>query len=218
MKSAPFDHVRATSVEHAVAVLAEHADSARVLAGGQSLVPLLATRRAQPSLLVDINGLAELAYLRTEDGHVEIGALTRNRVIETSPITAKDAPLIVAALRHSGHVTIRNRSTIGGSASYAHPAGENPAALLTLGASIVLTGPAGRRILPAGEFFRGPHRTAAGPDELLTAIRVPVSPPETLVAVAELARRHGDFALVAVLSTLRLDSSGRIAAASLGVG
>ncbi|GAB3394987.1 FAD binding domain-containing protein [Amycolatopsis echigonensis] len=218
MKPAPFDHIRATSVEHAVAVLAENGDSARVLAGGQSLVPLLATRRIQPALLVDINGLADLAYIRTGDGHVEIGALTRNRVVETSPVVANAAPLIVEALHHSGHVTIRNRSTIGGSASYAHPAGENPAALLTLGASVVLTGPAGRRILPVAEFFRGPHRTCAAPDELLTAVRVPVSPPGTRVAVAELARRHGDFALVAVLAALRLDGAGRIAAASIGIG
>ncbi|WP_033295520.1 FAD binding domain-containing protein [Amycolatopsis jejuensis] len=218
MKPAPFDHVRATSVEHAVAVLAENADSARVLAGGQSLIPLLATRRAQPSLLVDINGLAELSYLRVDDGHLEIGALTRNRLIETSPVTADAAPLIVEALHHSGHVTIRNRSTIGGSASYAHPAGENPVALLTLGASVVLTGPTGRRVVPVGDFFRGPHLTSAAPDELLTAVRIPVSPPGTRVAVAELARRHGDFAVVAVLSALRLDDSGRITAASIGIG
>lgn len=218
MKPAPLDHVRATSVDHAISVLAQDADTATVLAGGQSLVPLLATRRISPSLLVDINGLDELSYLRDDGDHVEIGALTRNRVVETSPLSAAAAPLIVEALHHSGHVTIRNRSTIGGSASYAHPAGENPTALLTLGAEIVLTGPQGRRTVTAADFFLGPHRTAAAPAELLTAVRVPKAAPGTIVVVEELARRHGDFAIVAVLASLRLDTDGRIAEAAIGIG
>jgi len=218
MKPARLDHIRATDLAHAVALLAEHADSARVLAGGQSLVPLLATRRISPELLVDINGLRELEYVREDGDGLEIGALTRNRTIETSTLVAAATPLMVQALHHSGHVTIRNRSTIGGSTAYAHPAGESPAALLVLNASVVLHGPNGVRIVPVAEFFLGPHVTAARPDELLTAVRIPRPAPDTAVAIEEFARRHGDFAIAAVLAAVRHDADGRITDARIGLG
>ncbi|MGD9525842.1 FAD binding domain-containing protein [Pseudonocardia sp.] len=221
MKPAPFGHVHATSVEHAVAVLAESDGEAKVLAGGQSLVPLLAMRLAQPSVLVDLGRLGGLAGIRDAGDHLEIGAMTRTRDVETSPLVAAAVPLLPAALAHVGHVTIRNRGTFGGSAAHADPAAEIPAALRVLDAELVLAGPGGRRAVTAADFFRGFLTTAAGPDEVLVAVRVPKQEPGTAVAVQEFARRHGDFALAAVLTAVRLAPDGtvahaRIAAAGVG--
>lgn len=221
MKPAPFDHVRARSVEHAVAVLAESDGEAKPLAGGQSLVPLLAMRLAQPSVLVDLGGLAELAGIRDAGDHLEIGAMTRTRDVETSAAVAAAVPLLPVALAHVGHVTIRNRGTFGGSAAHADPAAEIPAVLRALDAELVLAGPGGRRAVPAAEFFLGFLTTAAAPDEVLVAVRVPKQEPGTVVAVREFARRRGDFALAAVLTAVRLAPDGTVAharVAAAGVG
>lgn len=209
MKPVQFDHLRARSLDHAIEALAADGD-AKILAGGQSLIPLLSMRLAQPTTLVDLGGLPELDYIRDDGTHVEIGAMTRSRVVETSPVIADAVPLLPAALRHSGHVTIRNRGTLGGSAAHADPAAETPSVLRALDAELIVAGPHGRRTVPAAEFFRGFLLSAMEPDEILTAIRIPKQPPGTVVAVEEFTRRHGDFALVAVLGAARLDDAGRI--------
>lgn len=221
MKPAPFDYVRAIDVEHAVAVLAASDGDANVLAGGQSLVPLLAMRLAQPTVLVDLGRLADLAYVRDDGGHIEIGAMTRTRDVETSPLVAAAAPLLPAALAHVGHVTIRNRGTLGGSTAHADPAAEAPAVLRALDAEMLLAGPRGTRTVAAAEFFQGFLVTAVEPDELLVAVRVPKQAPGTVVAVQEFARRHGDFALAAVFTALRFAADGTVAEARIstaGVG
>ena len=220
MKAAAFDYIRASSADEAVQALAAHED-AKILAGGQSLVPLLNMRLARPSALVDINPIHDLAYVRRSNGQLAIGALTRHRTAETSDLVRQHAPLLAEALRHVGHVTIRNRGTIGGSAAHADPAAELPATLLALDAQLVVRGSGRERVIPAGEFFRGYLQTALEPDEMVTEIRIPVLPEGTRCAVAELARRSGDFALVAIFTALTLEPGGlcrdaRIAVAGAG--
>lgn len=217
MKPAPLDYLRARSLDHAIEALVADEGDAKILAGGQSLIPLLAMRLAQPTTLVDLGGLPDLAYIRDEGAVVEIGAMTRSRDVETSPVIAEALPLLPAALRYSGHVTIRNRGTFGGSAAHADPAAETPSVLRALDAELVIAGPGGQRTVPAAEFFQGFLFSALGPDEVLTAVRVPKQAPGTVVAVEEFARRHGDFALVAVLGAARLDDAGRIADVRLSI-
>lgn len=221
MKAAPFDYVKATDVQHAVRVLADADGEGKVLAGGQSLVPLLAMRLAQPTILVDLGGIADLAYVRDDGCHVEIGAMTRHRDVETSPLVAEAVPLLPAALHHVGHVTIRNRGTFGGSAAHADPAAEIPSVLRALDAELIAAGPGGQRTIGAADFFDGFLTTALAPDELLIAVRVPKQAPGTVVAVREFARRHGDFALTAVFTAIRYAENGtvvdaRISAAGVG--
>ncbi|MFC4943134.1 FAD binding domain-containing protein [Pseudonocardia sp. GCM10023141] len=211
MKPAPFDHVRAMSLDHAIDTLVAGDGDAKVLAGGQSLIPLLAMRLAQPTVLVDLGSLPELAYIRADGEIVEIGAMTRTRDVETSSAIRSTVPLLPAALRYSGHVTIRNRGTLGGSAAHSDPAAETPAVLRALDADLVVVGPNGRRTIPAADFFRSFLVSALEPDEILTAIRIPKQPAGTVVAVEEFARRHGDFAVVAVMGSARVDESGAVA-------
>jgi carbon-monoxide dehydrogenase medium subunit len=220
VKASTFAYIQASSADEAVQALAAHED-AKILAGGQSLVPLLNMRLARPSVLVDINRIDDLAYVRRSNGHLAIGALTRHRTAETSGLVRQHVPLLADALRHVGHVTIRNRGTIGGSAAHADPAAELPAALLALDAQLVVRGPRSERVILAGEFFRGYLLTALKPDEMVTEIRIPVLPESTRCAVAELARRSGDFALVAIFTALTLQPGGvcrdaRIAVAGAG--
>lgn len=201
MKAAAVDYHRATSLDDAVQRLAS-AEDGKILAGGQSLVPLLNMRLARPALLVDINRLDELAHIRRENGHVEIGAMARHRAVETSELVRRDVALVAESLRHVGHVTIRNRGTIGGSLAHADPAAELPAVALALDAQLTVQGPAGTRHVDAADFFHGYLMSALEPEEILTGLRVPVLPEATGCAVAEMARRHGDFALVAVFVAL----------------
>lgn len=220
MKAATFDYVRATDVQHAVRLLAEGDGDAKVLAGGQSLVPLLAMRLAQPTVLVDLAAIPELAAIRDDGDHITIGAMARHRDVETSPLLGA-VPLLPKALRHVGHVTIRNRGTIGGSTAHADPAAEIPSVLRALDATIVAEGPAGRRSIPAASFFHGFLQTALEPDELLVEIHVPKQRPGTVVEVREFARRNGDFALAAVFTAVCYNRDGtlaeaRIAAAGVG--
>lgn len=217
MKPAPFDHVRVRSLDQAIETLVAEDGDAKLLAGGQSLVPLLAMRLAQPTVLVDLAGLPELDYIRESDDHIEIGAMTRARVVETSPVVAQGVPLLPAALQYVGHVTIRNRGTFGGTTVHADPAAEVPSVLRALDAEMLVTGPRGPRVVPAASFFEGFLLSAVEPDEILTAVRVPKQPPSTVVAVEEFARRHGDFALAAVLGAGRLANDGTIADVRLTV-
>lgn len=219
MKPAPFAYRRARSLDEAIALLGEHKD-ARLLAGGQSLIATLNMRLSQPALLIDINGLSGLDGIAVNGGTLEIGALVRHAQAERSDAIAAHAPLIARALPHIGHAAIRNRGTLGGSIAYADPAAELPACLLALDGEIEATGPQGRRNVKAGEFFKGLFETALGPQDVLTAIRVPVADQNTRTGFAELARRHGDYAIVGLAASASADSKGLkdVRLAFFGVG
>ena len=193
MKPAPFEYRAARSLADALGWLGE--EDARALAGGQSLVPLLNFRLARPSLLVDLNPICELAYLRRSGGRLRIGALTRQATVERSTVVAKRWPLLAQAVRHIGHPPIRSRGTVGGSVAHADPSAELPVALAALDASFHLTSPRGRRTVRPDELFLGPMTTAIADDELLTEIEVPPAPAGARMAFCEHARTHGDFAL-----------------------
>ncbi len=204
MKPAPFAYRKARALDEAVALLGEHKE-ARLLAGGQSLIATLNMRLSAPSLLIDINGITGLDGIALKDGMVELGALTRHVQAERSDVIAKAAPLIARAMPHIGHPAIRNRGTLGGSVAFADPAAELPACLLALDGEIEAAGPKGRRTIKAADFFKGLFETALGPQEVLTAIRVPAAGKDARVGFAELARRHGDYAIVGLAASARGD-------------
>lgn len=205
MKLPPFDYVVPTSVDEALAVLAEHGDDANVLAGGQSLIPLLALRLARPAVLVDINRISGLDELSASKGHVRVGALTREYAAEDSRLVSGNVPLLAAALPYIGHEAIRSRGTIGGSLAHADPAGELPAVAMALDAEFVVRRSSGERVVAAAEWFEGYLSTARQADELLVEVRFPKASPGTGVAFDEVARRHGDFAIVALATSLTVD-------------
>ena len=207
------------ALEEAVAALGEHADT-RLLAGGQSLIATLNMRLSAPSLLIDINGIGGLDGIALKDGKLEIGALTRHVQAERSDTIAKHAPLIARAIPHIGHAAIRNRGTLGGSIAFADPAAELPACLLALDGEVDATGPQGKRTIHAQDFFKGLFETALGPQDVLTAIRVPAATAQTRVGFAELARRHGDYAIVGLAASARADGKGLadVRLAFFGVG
>ncbi len=191
MKPPPFEYEAPSSVEEALPLLG--LDST-VLAGGQSLVPLLNLRLAQPELVVDINGIAELDYIRAEDGTLRIGAMTRQVTLERSELVRERWPLLSKAIRLVGHAQIRSRGTVGGSVAHADPAAELPVALTALGARFHLRSPGGTRAVDAAEFFLGPLYTVREPDELLVEVEVPKPAAGAGSGFAEHARTHGDFA------------------------
>jgi aerobic carbon-monoxide dehydrogenase medium subunit len=220
MKPAPFVHVAPGSLTEVVALLAEHAPDARVLAGGQSLVPMMNFRLSRPSVLIDLNTVPGLAYIRDDGDHLNIGAMTRQRTIENSDLVRTAAPLLHAATLNIGHLPIRSRGTIGGSISNADPAAEYPATALALDCVMVLQGAAGERRVAAADFFEGVLATATAPDELLTAIIVPKAPQNSGSAFVEIARRHGDFALAGVAAQIAMGGGDpdRVQLAACGVG
>jgi carbon-monoxide dehydrogenase medium subunit len=205
LKPAPFAYVKARSLDHAIELLADDAEDIKILAGGQSLIATLNMRLSAPALLVDINGLSELRGISRKDGQLEIGALVRQREAERSSDIARHAPLIAKALPFIAHPAIRNRGTIGGSIAFADPAAELPACLLALRGEVDIAGPAGRRTIKADDFFKGLFNTALAPADVLTCIRLPAADAQTRVGFAELARRHGDYALVGLAACARKD-------------
>jgi carbon-monoxide dehydrogenase medium subunit len=202
VKPAPFAYKKARSLDEAVALLGEHKD-ARLLAGGQSLIATLNMRLSAPSMLIDINGIGGLDKIEEKNGAVQIGALARHVQAERSDTIAKFVPLIARAMPHIGHAAIRNRGTLGGSIAFADPAAELPACLMALDGEVEATGPKGKRTIKAQDFFKGLFETALGPQEILTAIRIPVATKDTRTGFAELARRHGDYAIVGLAATAR---------------
>jgi carbon-monoxide dehydrogenase medium subunit len=214
MKLPPFAYEAPATVAEAIELLAENEDEASVLAGGQSLIPLLALRLARPELLIDINGISELSGVSAADGWVTIGATTREYMAEESATVASSVPLLAAALPLIGHEAIRSRGTIGGSLAHADPAAELPAVARALDAEFVVRGPAGERVIPAAQWFEGYLTTSRTPDELLTQVRFPAAGPGTGVSFTEVARRHGDFAIVGLAVSLVL-SGGVISDARL---
>jgi len=214
MKLPCIEYEAPTTVRTATDLLAEHQDQASVLAGGQSLIPLLALRLARPALLIDINGLQELSGITASNGWVALGAMTREYVAEDSTTIARRVPLLTAALPLIGHEAIRSRGTIGGSLAHADPAAEVPAVALALNAEFVVRSVSGDRIIPASAWFEGYLTTARRPDELLVEVRFPAAAPGTGAAFQEVARRHGDFAIVGLAASLTLDD-GEISDARL---
>jgi carbon-monoxide dehydrogenase medium subunit len=204
---APFDYVRASSVEEAVRLAGEHGDDAKFLAGGHSLLPLMKLRLAQPAVLVDIGRLGELSFIRDEGDHIAIGALTRHRDVETSPIVAEHLPLLAHAASHVGDPPVRHRGTIGGSIAHADPASDLPATTLALGATYVAQGPNGTREIAAADFFEGFLTSALAPDELLTEIRVPKMGGAGW-GFQKFNRRAQDWAIVGVAAWRRNGDAG----------
>ncbi len=220
MKSSAFDYVRAESPQHALALLAQHGDDARLLAGGQTLLATLNMRLSQPALVVDISGLTQLAGISLQGGLLRIGALTRHAEIEESPLVARHAPLLAQAAPHIAHRAIRNLGTFGGAVAYADPAAEWPACVLALDATLVLLGAAGERRVAAADFFQGLYTTARRDDELLVACEVPVIGAGERQHFSELARRHGDYAIAGLAACARVHAGAlqevRLAFLSLG--
>jgi carbon-monoxide dehydrogenase medium subunit len=217
MKPAAFEYYCPRTVDEALALLAEHADDAKPLAGGQSLIPAMNFRLATPAVLVDLNALAELAYIREEAAGLRFGGMTRQRAIERSPVVAREAPLVHEAMPFIAHAAIRNRGTVGGSLAHADPAAELPAVMMALNAQFTLRGVKSARSVAAGEFFTGLFSTAIEPGELLTDIDVPKASARRGYAFQEISRRHGDFALVGVAASVGLDEKGRCEGARIAL-
>jgi CO/xanthine dehydrogenase FAD-binding subunit len=217
VKPAPFDYHRPSTVDEVTALLAQHGPDAKLLAGGQSLVPAMNFRLAQPAVLIDLERVAGLGELREEGGVLRMGAMTRQRAAERSAAVARGAPLLVETLPFIAHPQIRNRGTVGGSIAHADPAAEIPAVMLALEARFRLRGPSGARTVRAEEFFTGLFGTALEPDELLTDVEVPAPAPGSGWAFGEVSRRHGDYALAGVAATVALDAAGRCSGARIAL-
>lgn len=221
MKPPPFDYADPRTVDEAVSLLQEHEGDAKILAGGQSLVPLLNMRLARPGIIVDIGKLAGLDYIRDDGDALAIGAVTSQRSIERSPLVHEQQPLLHAATRYIAHPQIRNRGTFGGSIAHADPAAEYPALAIALDMQMKAAGPNGERVIGAADFFVTYLTTALEPSEMLTEIRVPKLPDNSGWSIQEFSRRHGDFALAGAIVTLALAGGGScsdVRIALFGVG
>ena len=219
MKAPHFEYARAASVDEACELLRRHGDDAKLIAGGQSLVPMMAMRLLRPAWLVDVNEIAALKFIALEPQQVRTGACTRQVTLEQNAELGTKVPLIQYALAWVGHVQTRNRGTVGGSLAHADPCAELPLIAQVLGARMQLRSAKGSRSLEADEFFVGPMSTALAPDECLEEIHWPVwQEPRTGSAFTELSARHGDFAMVSAAAQIALDAEGRCARAALGLG
>jgi aerobic carbon-monoxide dehydrogenase medium subunit len=217
MKPPPFEYYRATTVEEAITLLNQHGPEAKVLAGGQSLLPMMKFRLARPSVLVDLRWVHELAYVRQADGTVTFGAMARLASLESDQVYAL-CPILTEAAGHIGHPPIRHQGTVCGSLAHADPAAELPVLALALDADLVATGPHGARVIPAQDFFVALLTTSLGPAELLTEARFPVLRPESGWGFGELSRRPGDFAMAAAAVTLQGGVAGTITHARIALG
>lgn len=215
MKPAPFKYIEARSLHEALALKAEGGEEAKFLAGGQSLVPAMNFRLAEPAVLIDINSLTELAFIRHDADKLAIGALTRHRTLERDPLLASKQPLLGEALGHIAHPPIRNRGTFGGNLAHADPASELPAVVLAIGGRLRTRSTAGERWIAASDFFVGVFSTTLRPDEMLVEIELPNLPPRSGVAFLEVARRPGDFALLGVAAIITLGQNGACSDARL---
>jgi carbon-monoxide dehydrogenase medium subunit len=212
----PFEYAAPASVDEALGLLARHGGDAKVLAGGQSLLPILNYRLARPRVVVDINDLP-LAEVRVADGRLRLGALVRHETLAASPVVARECPLVAEAARLIGNVRVRSLGTLGGSLAHADPAAELPLAMAALDARLEARSARAARTIEARDFFAGYLTTTLAPDELLTSIDVPVTA-EAGVAVEEFSRRPGDFALVAVAAVVAIDARGRVSDARVAIG
>jgi carbon-monoxide dehydrogenase medium subunit len=202
VKPAPFRYHRPRSLGEALGLLAEFGAEAKLIAGGQSLGPMMNLRLVQPAELIDLNALSGLDGIRELPDALEIGALARHHAVASSPVVRRHCPLLAEAAQSIGHYAIRARGTLGGSLAHADPAAQLPLVAATLGAEIAVAGPRGERRIPAGGFFVSLMTTGLAPDEIVVAVRFPKAPPDQRHAYLQFSRRHGDFALVAVAATL----------------
>ena len=221
MKPAPFSYHRPETIDEAVSLLAEYGEDAKVLAGGQSLVPMMNLRLAQPSVLLDINGLTDLDYAEDGQHSFRIGAITRLRALERDTNLAESQPLLAEALPYIGHIQIRNRTTVGGCMAHADPSAELPAVLLACGGTVNSVGPNGERKIPASNFFHSYFTTDLEDDEAIAEVELPRWQPASGWSIQEVSRRHGDFALIGVACRISCSDQGTITdahAAFFGVG
>jgi len=220
MKPVAFDYHAPATVEDAMALLTRYGGEAKLLAGGQSLMPLLNFRLSRPAALVDLNAIPSLTYIREEDGIVRLGAMTRQRSIEFSPVIRRRLPLLAEATTLVGHLPIRTRGTIGGSLAHADPSAEYPAVFTALDGTVVVRGPRGERALRPSELFRSYLATSLRPDEILVEVRLPAMTTGAGFAFEEFSRRHGDFAIVGIAAMLAGDgqrcTAARLATAGAG--
>lgn len=215
MKPAPFEYLAPDSVEQALTALAEHGEQAKLLAGGQSLIPAMNFRVVQPTMLIDLNRLADLRYLRRQNGSLVIGAMTTQRQMEQDPAVAQTVPLLAQALPHIAHPQIRNRGTLGGSLVHADPAAELPVVAVAAQARVRARSLEGERWIPAESFFQGMFVTDLSPSEMLVEVEIPASPPRTGWSFLEASRRRGDYAMMGVAAMITLSESGDCTAARL---
>ncbi len=211
-----FDYLAPSTIDEAIAALAAHGDDAKILAGGQSLIPAMRFRLASPTVLIDINRVAGLEYLREEAGYLAIGALTREHALEHAAELMRGYPLLADAARVIADPLVRNRATVGGNIAHADPANDHPAVMLAYGAEVVARGPGGERHIPIDDFFLGLFETALAHDELLTEIRIPKPQPGAGGAYLKIERKVGDYAVAAVAVQLAIDGS-RVSAARVAL-
>ncbi len=217
MIPAPFDYHAPKTLSEAVALLGRYRDEAKVLSGGQSLLPLLKIRLGQASHLVDIGKIPGLEYIKEEGGYLKIGGRTRESVLERSDLIRSSYPILADTTAVIADPLVRNLATVGGNLAHGDPANDHPATMLALGALIVATGPKGERAIPAGEFFTGLFTTALTPDEILTEIRIPIPPPKSGGAYVKLERKVGDFATAAAAAQITLGKDGTVERAGIAL-
>ena len=217
MIPAAFDYHSPTTLDEALALLAEHGDKAKILAGGQSLLPMLKLRLGQAGVLIDIGRLPGLDYIKEEGGTLKIGAATRESALERSELIRSKYPILLDTAAVIADPLVRNRATVGGNLAHSDPANDHPATMLALGATIVARGPKGERTIPIGEFFTGIFSTALAPNEILTEIRIPIPPPRSGGAYRKLERKVGDFATAAAAVQLTLGAGGEVTQVGIGL-
>jgi len=203
-----FEYLRPKTIPEAIKMLEEYGDAAKILSGGQSLIPMMKLRLARPGYLIDINRIAGLAYIKEEGGYLKIGGLTREAELEASPLVHSKYPILADTTHVIADPQVRNLATVGGNLAHGDPANDHPATMIALGAQVVANGPRGERVIPIESFFVSLFLTALEPDEILTEVRIPVPPPRSAGAYLKLERKVGDFATAAVAAQLILDEKG----------
>ena len=212
-----FDYLQPKTIPEAIAMLQQYGDDAKILSGGQSLIPMMKLRIARPAYLIDINRIAGMSYVKEEDGQLKIGGLTREAELESSPLVRSKYPIILDTTRVIADPQVRNLATLAGNLAHGDPANDHPATMLALGAKVVATGPTGARVIPIEDFFLSLFTTALAPNEIVTEIQIPVPPAHSGGAYFKLERKVGDFATAAVAAQLTLDSSGTCQQVGMGL-
>jgi carbon-monoxide dehydrogenase medium subunit len=211
-----FEYLRPKTIPEAIAMLQQHGDAAKILSGGQSLIPMMKLRLARPSILIDINRISGLSHVKEEDGYLKIGGLTREAELEASTLVRSKYPILADTTHVIADPQVRNLATVGGNLAHGDPANDHPATMIALGARVVANGPKGERVIPIEKFFLSLFTTALEPDEILTEIRVPIPPAGSAGAYLKLERKVGDFATAAVAVQMTFDEQG--ACQKVGIG
>src|SRR5215472_4633259 len=213
----PFEYLRPTSIAEAISFLQQYGDEAKILSGGQSLIPMMKLRLARPAYLIDINRIAGLSYVKEDDGHLKIGGLTREAELEDSPVVHAKFPILIDTEHVIADPQVRNLATVAGNLAHGDPANDHPATMMALGAKVVATGSKGERVIPVDDFFVSVFTTALQPDEIVTEIRIPLPPPRSGGAYFKLERKVGDFATAAVAAQVTLDADGNCRQAGIAL-